>query len=68
LGGAIIKISTADRSKFILGQLIILGAIFIVTLAELTQLIARLCVRAPRQAHREHRAFARLARHGHVAA
>src|SRR5262245_24903206 len=30
--------------------------------------LARLCVRAPRQAHGEHRAFAVLARHGHVAA
>src|SRR5262249_32125974 len=27
-----------------------------------------LCVRARRQTHREHRALARLARHGHVAA
>ena len=27
-----------------------------------------LVIAAPRQAHREHRAFARLARHGHVAA
>jgi hypothetical protein len=35
-GGAIIKISAADRSKFVLGQLIILGAIFVVTLVELT--------------------------------
>src|SRR5262249_20024578 len=28
----------------------------------------RLCCRATRQAHREHRPFARLARHGHVSA
>ena len=35
-GGVIIKISVADRSKFVLGQLIILGAIFVVTLVELT--------------------------------
>ena len=34
-GGAIIKISAADRSKFVLGQLIILGAIFVVTLVGL---------------------------------
>src|SRR5262245_6210776 len=30
--------------------------------------LARLRVRAPRQAHGEHRAFAMLARHGHIAA
>src|SRR5262245_3435757 len=30
--------------------------------------LARLCVRAPRQAHGEHRAFAVLPRHGHIAA
>src|SRR5215472_9810371 len=30
--------------------------------------LARLRIRAPWQAHREHRAFARLARDGHVAA
>jgi hypothetical protein len=39
-GGAIIKISAADRSKFALGQLIILGAIFVVTLVELTLWLA----------------------------
>ena len=39
-GGAIIKISAADRSKFVLGQLIILGAIFVVTLVELTLWLA----------------------------
>jgi hypothetical protein len=36
-GGAIIKISAAERPKFILGQLIIFGvAIFVLTLIELT--------------------------------
>jgi hypothetical protein len=39
-GGVIIKISTADRSKFVLGQVIILGAIFVVTLVELTLWLA----------------------------
>jgi hypothetical protein len=39
-GGAIIKISAAERSKFVLGQLIILGAIFVVTLVELTLWLA----------------------------
>jgi hypothetical protein len=39
-GGAIIKISAADRSKFVLGQVIILGAIFVVTLVELTLWLA----------------------------
>jgi len=39
-GGAIIKISAADRSKFVRGQLIILGAIFVVTLVELTLWLA----------------------------
>ena len=39
-GGAIIKISAVDRSKFVLGQLIILGAIFVVTLVELTLWLA----------------------------
>jgi hypothetical protein len=39
-GGTIIKISVADRSKFVLGQLIILGAIFVVTLVELTLWLA----------------------------
>ena len=35
-GGAIIKISAAELPKFVLGQVIILGAIFVVTLVELT--------------------------------
>ena len=35
-GGAIIKISAADRPRFVLGQLIILGAIVVVALVELT--------------------------------
>src|SRR5262249_32991311 len=35
-GGAIIKISAAERPNFVLGQLIIVGAMFVVTLAELT--------------------------------
>ena len=39
-GGAIIKISAVDRSKFVLGQLIILGAILVVTLVELTLWLA----------------------------
>jgi hypothetical protein len=39
-GGAIIKISAADRPKFVLGQLIIFGAAFVVTLVELTLWLA----------------------------
>ena len=40
-GGAIIKISAAERAKFVLGQLIILCvAIFVVTLVELTLWLA----------------------------
>src|SRR6516165_7639935 len=35
-GGVIIKISAADRPKFVLGQLIIFGAIVVVALVELT--------------------------------
>jgi hypothetical protein len=35
-GGAMIKVSAAELPKFVLGQLIIFGATFIVTLAELT--------------------------------
>ena len=36
-GGAIIKMSAAERPNFVLGQLTILGvAIFVVTLVELT--------------------------------
>ena len=35
-GGVIIKISTADRPTFVLGQLIIFGAIVVVALVELT--------------------------------
>jgi hypothetical protein len=35
-GGAIIKISAAERPNFVLGQLIIVGAAFVVTLVELT--------------------------------
>jgi hypothetical protein len=35
-GGVIIKISAADRSTFVLGQLIIFGAIVVVALVELT--------------------------------
>jgi hypothetical protein len=35
-GGAIIKITAADRPKFVLGQLIIFGAIVVVALVELT--------------------------------
>jgi hypothetical protein len=39
-GGAIIKISAAERPKFILGQLIIFGvAIFVLTLVALTLLL-----------------------------
>jgi hypothetical protein len=34
--GVIIKISAADRPKFVLGQLIIFGAIIVVALVELT--------------------------------
>ena len=39
-GGAIIKISAADRPKFVLGQLMIMGAIFVVILVELTLSLA----------------------------
>jgi hypothetical protein len=40
-GGAMIKISAAERPKFVLGQLIIFGiAIFVVTLVELTLWLA----------------------------
>jgi hypothetical protein len=40
-GGAIIKISAAERPKFILGQLIIFGvAIFVLTLVILTLWLA----------------------------
>src|SRR5262245_3114567 len=35
-GGVIIKISAADRPKFVLGQLIIFGAVVVVALVELT--------------------------------
>jgi hypothetical protein len=35
-GGAIIKITAAHRPKFVLGQLIIFGAIVVVALVELT--------------------------------
>jgi hypothetical protein len=35
-GGVIIKISAADRPKFVLGQLIVFGAIVVVALVELT--------------------------------
>jgi hypothetical protein len=35
-GGAIIKISAADRPNFVLGQLIIFGAVLVVALVELT--------------------------------
>ena len=34
-GGAMIKVSAAELPKFVLGQLIIFGATFVVTLAEL---------------------------------
>ena len=34
-GGAMIKSSATERPKYILGQLIVLGAIFVVSLAEL---------------------------------
>jgi hypothetical protein len=41
LGGAIIKISAAERPKFILGQLIIFGvAIIVLTLVILTLWLA----------------------------
>jgi hypothetical protein len=39
-GGAIIKISAAERPNFVLGQLIIVGAVFVVTLVELTLWLA----------------------------
>jgi hypothetical protein len=39
-GGAIIKIGAAQRANFILGQLIIVGAMFVVTLVELTLWLA----------------------------
>jgi hypothetical protein len=39
-GGAIIKISAAERPNFVLGQLIIVGAAFVVTLVELTLWLA----------------------------
>ena len=39
-GGAIIKISAAERPNFLLGQLIIVGAMFVVTLVELTLWLA----------------------------
>jgi len=39
-GGAIIKISAAERPSFVLGQLIIVGAMFVVTLVELTLWLA----------------------------
>jgi hypothetical protein len=39
-GGAIIKISAAERPNFALGQLIIVGAMFVVTLVELTLWLA----------------------------
>ena len=40
-GGAIIKISAAERPNFVLGQLITFGvAIFVVTLVELTLWLA----------------------------
>ena len=40
-GGAIIKLSAAERPNFVLGQLIIFGvAIFVVTLVELTLWLA----------------------------
>jgi hypothetical protein len=39
-GGAIIKISAAQRANFILGQLIIVGEMFVVTLVELTLWLA----------------------------
>jgi hypothetical protein len=35
-GGTIIKIRAAERANFILGQLIIVAAMFVLTLAELT--------------------------------
>ena len=39
-GGVIIKISAAERANFVLGQLIIVGAMFVVTLVELTLWLA----------------------------
>jgi hypothetical protein len=39
-GGVMIKISAAERASFILGQLIIVGAMFVVTLVELTLWLA----------------------------
>ena len=40
-GGAIIKISAAERPNFVLGQLIIFGvAVFVLTLVELTVWLA----------------------------
>jgi hypothetical protein len=39
-GGAIIKISAADRPSFVLGQLIIFGAVLVVALVELTLWLA----------------------------
>ena len=41
-GGVIIKISAADRPKFVLGQLIIFGAVVVVALVELTLLAGKL--------------------------
>ena len=41
-GGAIIKISAADRSKFVLGQLIIFDAIVVVALVETDTLAGKL--------------------------
>ena len=39
-GGVIIKINAAERPNFVLGQLIIVGATFVVTLVELTLWLA----------------------------
>ena len=39
-GGAIIKITAAERPNFVFGQLIILGAVFVVALVELTLWLA----------------------------
>jgi hypothetical protein len=39
-GGAIIKISAADLPTFVLGQLIIFGAVLVVALVELTLWLA----------------------------
>jgi hypothetical protein len=39
-GGAIIKISAAERPSLVLGQLIILGAVLVVALVELTLWLA----------------------------